>query len=114
MIQLSQAAIAEVKRLRDRQPQKSPYLSVSVKPGGCSQYYYLLEFISELNAGDRLINVGEVTVAIKADSLPYLNGLAIDYSEDLMGGGFRFDNPNATQSCGCGNSFAVDSTLVGV
>lgn len=110
MIQLSKAAIAEVNRLRNRQTQEAPYLSLSVRPGGCSQYYYSLEFTSHLEAGDRLLDVSGLAVAVKADSISQVMGLAIDYSEDLMGGGFRFDNPNAIQSCGCGNSFAIAST----
>jgi len=46
-------------------------------------------------------------VVIDDQSLDYINGLMLDYSEDLMGGGFRFHNPNAKHSCGCGNSFSV-------
>jgi len=57
--------------------------------------------------GDRLYEVNGLEVVIDADSLPFLEGLTLDYSEDLMGGGFRFHNPNAAQTCGCGNSFSL-------
>ncbi|MEP0955928.1 iron-sulfur cluster assembly accessory protein [Leptolyngbya sp. FACHB-1515] len=80
-------------------------LRLGVQSGGCSDFYYTLEFVAAPAVGDRLWQCEDLQVAVDAHSLPYLNGLTVDYSEDLMGGGFRFDNPNAEQHCGCGNSF---------
>jgi iron-sulfur cluster assembly protein len=54
---------------------------------------------------DQVFDCGAVQVVIDPQSWPYLNGLTLDYTEDLMGGSFRFDNPNAKQTCSCGHSF---------
>lgn len=108
MIQLSKAAIAEIKRLKASQGNMSAYLEIGVKPGGCSQFHYVLEFGDEAAPGDRVVEIEGLSIVIRKDNLPRLEGVSVDYSEDLMGGGFRFNNPNAIQSCGCGNSFASD------
>lgn len=107
MISLSRAAILEVKRLQHRcfDGATNAILRLGVQSGGCSDFYYTLEFVAALNQDDRLWQCDDLQVAVDAHSLPYLKGLTLDYSEDLMGGGFRFDNPNAEQHCGCGNSF---------
>lgn len=109
MIQLSQAALAEVKRLQRRSADGNSsdmILRLGVQAGGCSDFYYTLEFATAPAADDRLWHCGNgLQVAVDVHSLRYLEGLTLDYSEDLMGGGFRFDNPNAEQHCGCGNSF---------
>lgn len=68
---------------------------------------YNMEFVAEPQPSDVRCEPMGLQVAIDADSVPQLDGLTLDYTEDLMGGGFRFHNPNATQICGCGNSFAV-------
>lgn len=107
MIHLSQAAIAEIKRMKAKHPSSDTLLHVGVKTGGCSDFYYILDLVESSDAEDVVLNHGEIRMAIAPQIVPYLNGLTIDYSEDLMGGGFRFHNPNATQSCGCGNSFSI-------
>lgn len=107
MIYLSSAAIAEISRLKARHPHS--LFRLSVKSGGCEDWYYTLMFDHETAAGDCTWNCNGVDVIVDAQSLIYLNELTIDYSEDLMGGGFRFNNPQAIASCGCGNSFSVDA-----
>ena len=68
---------------------------------------YTMQFDTQQDSNDRVYDYGQVKVVVDSLQLNYLNGLILDYSEDLMGGGFRFNNPNAKVACGCGNSFSV-------
>ncbi|MGJ3249752.1 MAG: HesB/IscA family protein [Elainellaceae cyanobacterium] len=108
MIQLSKAAIAEVTRLKQKTANSSARFRLSVQPGGCADFHYVLKFSDEVLAGDREINCESIQIIVDTESWDYLRGLTLDYSEDLMGGGFRFYNPNANQTCGCGNSFSIN------
>ena len=107
MIHLSPAAIAEVLRLKAKQKDPKTRLRLGVRPGGCAGRLYILQFDPAIADCDRTINAGEVEVVANQSDLAYLNNLTLDYSEDLMGGGFRFHNPQAINSCSCGNSFSV-------
>ncbi|MFP4119428.1 HesB/IscA family protein [Coleofasciculus sp.] len=107
MITLSQAAIAEIRRLQTKRQQQQARLRLGVKPGGCADLYYTLEFDHAVRASDRVYECQGIVVVVDEASIKHLTTLTLDYSEDLMGGGFRFDNPNAIESCGCGNSFRV-------
>lgn len=114
MIHLSRAALAEVKRLQQRcfdENSSNAILRLGVQPGGCLEFYYTLEFVATPAVSDRLWHCDDLQVAVDAHSLRYLDGVTLDYSEDLMGGGFRFENPNAEQHCGCGNSFQAIEPL---
>jgi iron-sulfur cluster assembly accessory protein len=108
MIHLSRAAIHEVKRLQRKSP--DAMLRLGVQAGGCSDFFYTLEFVSSAQSDDQLWQCDELQIVVDRPSLIYLNGLTLDYSQDLMGGTFRFDNPNAEQHCGCGNSFTPVQT----
>jgi iron-sulfur cluster assembly protein len=108
MIQLSQAAIAEFKRTQFKHPGASFRLGVAA--GGCIEFYYTMAWDEEIAPNDQIINCQGIQVAIAPQHQSYLNGLTLDYTEDLMGGGFRFHNPNAVSCCECGNSFAVNSS----
>ncbi|NEP01277.1 MAG: iron-sulfur cluster assembly accessory protein [Symploca sp. SIO2E9] len=110
MIQISQAAVDEIKRLQLRTQNQQLPLRLGVCSGGCIQLYYTLGFDDQINPDDYTIEGDGISVLIDTYSRQYLKGLTLDYSEDLMGGGFRFHNPNATQTCGCGNSFRVESS----
>jgi iron-sulfur cluster assembly accessory protein len=107
MIQLSAVAIAEINRIKSQQGKPQAWLRLGVAAGGCSDFYYTLELAEVVALGDQVIDCRGVQVVINAESWPYIEGLMLDYSEDLMGGGFRFNNPNAASTCGCGNSFAL-------
>lgn len=102
MIQFTPAALAEVDRLRRRQANPDDYLRLQIKPGGCQGQSYDFTFVSHPSSGDYLVRGG---IVIAEEHLTMLQGLAVDYAEDLMGGNFRFENPQATENCGCGASF---------
>lgn len=107
MINLSKAAASEVKRLRSKHQKPNAKFRLGVQSGGCSGMVYTLDFDEETQPDDRVFDCNGLQVIVTAESLSYIDGLTLDYSEDLMGGGFRFHNPKATQSCGCGNSFTT-------
>lgn len=107
MINLSKTALREINRLKSKQANPSAKFRLGVQPGGCAGFYYTMELDEVVRDGDQLCESNGVEVLVDSESLPYVNGLSVDYSEDLMGGGFRFDNPNAAQSCSCGHSFSL-------
>jgi iron-sulfur cluster assembly protein len=81
-------------------------LRVAVKGGGCSGLEYALDFDTSPRPGDTVFQHGELKVFIDLASAKYLTGTTIDYVKGLHGTGFKFTNPNAQRTCGCGNSFA--------
>jgi len=82
-------------------------LRVAVRGGGCSGFEYALDFETEARDNDLIYQQGDLTVYVDALSARYLEGTTIDYVMGAQGAGFKFDNPNAVGSCGCGSSFAV-------
>ncbi len=84
------------------------YLRVGVKGGGCSGFQYSLNFTDEVDDEDQLVVVGAgVKIVTDAFSASYLKGTELDYVESLQGAGFKFSNPNAKRTCGCGSSFSA-------
>ena len=81
-------------------------LRVSVKPGGCAGFNYDMYFDSEFADDDIVREFGGVKVVVDASSAELLNGSTLEYSDSLQGAGFHITNPNATRTCGCGNSFS--------
>lgn len=112
MIQLSHAAISEILRLKAKRNEPNLVFRLSVQPSRCLALSYTMTFDAVTHWDDQTYNCHGMQVVIDAKSFAAVDGLALDYSEDLMGGGFRFHNPNATQSCGCGNSFSLDETAL--
>lgn len=109
-ITFSATAIAEIKRMQAKQKDNPSNFCITVKTGGCSGLYYDFSFVTDQDIADTLIYLDCHGISLVTDTqtINYLGGLNVDYSEDLMGGGFRFHNPNAIATCGCGNSFAVE------
>ena len=107
-IQLTEAALKHVLALHDKQG-KDLYLRVGVRQGGCSGMSYMMDFeeASKVRDNDEVFDYDGFKIVCDPKSLLYLYGLVLDYSDALIGGGFQFTNPNATQSCGCGKSFGV-------
>ncbi len=99
-------AIAKVATLLDEANEPDLGLRVAVRPGGCSGMSYDMFFDTETNADDHVVTFGSITVRIDAQSAPHLVGATLSYRDGLQGAGFSIDNPNAQQSCGCGQSFS--------
>lgn len=106
MIALSPSAIKEIKRLLAEKEQKDVGLRVGVKGGGCSGLSYLLNFDAK-HEGDNVFEFEGTRVFVDPKSLLYLEGMTLDFSDSLQGRGFKFVNPNASKTCGCGESFSV-------
>ena len=81
-------------------------LRVAVRPGGCSGYSYEMFFDSEVADDDAQSTFGAVRVVVDPVSAPLLVGATLDYKDGLQGAGFSINNPNASRTCGCGNSFS--------
>jgi iron-sulfur cluster assembly accessory protein len=80
-------------------------LRVAVKPGGCSGFNYDMYFDSEFSGDDVVREFGAVKVVVDRESAELLMGSTLDYTDGLQGAGFHITNPNASSTCGCGNSF---------
>jgi len=111
MIHLSQSAALEIQRLKSRRKNPALVFRLGLQPSACLDMAYRMEFDDAAEPGDQIFDSHDVQIVVSAEALPYVDGLVLDYSEDLMGGGFRFHNPNALQSCGCGNAFATNVNL---
>lgn len=85
----------------------SYFLRVSVKGGGCSGLSYNLDFDNEEKTGDQFFEDNGIRIALDMKSFLYLAGTELDFSDGLNGKGFNFNNPNASRTCGCGESFSV-------
>ena len=106
MINLTPVAVKEVKRLLTEQARPDAGLRMGVKGGGCSGLSYAINFDAQ-HAGDNVFEFEGVRVFVDPKSLLYLEGMTLDFSNDLQGRGFKFVNPNASKTCGCGESFTV-------
>ncbi len=112
MITVTDSAVQELKRLRSKYEKEGsqPILRLGVKPSGCSGLSYVMNFEPHSNPDDQTFDFGDIRVAVDPLSMTLIGGITVDFSEDLLGGGFRFKNPNAVASCGCGTSFATSET----
>jgi iron-sulfur cluster assembly protein len=93
--------------LQIRTDEDGDYLRASVAGGGCSGMNYNLTWDKELGEFDKTFESSGIKVVVDLKSLLYLKGMTIDFSSDLLSGGFQFINPNASRTCGCGTSFSV-------
>jgi iron-sulfur cluster assembly accessory protein len=105
-IELTASAVEAVRNAIKEEGQPGDGLRVSVVGGGCSGYQYNLDFEKEGRIGDLTLNFGGVNVFLDPVSAGYLKGTTIDFVSGLQGTGFKFNNPNAKRTCGCGSSFS--------
>jgi iron-sulfur cluster assembly protein len=107
LIEVTPLAIRHVKELLAKQEDAgSLYLRIGVKGGGCSGFSYVLQFDKDVDEKfDRFFEFDGVKVVVDRKSLLFLAGTTLDYTGELLSGGFEFKNPNARKSCGCGTSF---------
>jgi len=104
---LTDKAIQQVKSLLARDKLAGHGLRISITDGGCSGFSYKLDFEKDQRSGDTVLEFDDVRVYVDPSSVPYLKGTVIDFVSGLYGGGFKFSNPNATGTCGCGTSFSA-------
>jgi iron-sulfur cluster assembly accessory protein len=108
VVTLTAPAVDMVKRIRAKEGLPEGHaLRVAVVGGGCSGFSYQLDFDDKAQDGDEVIDYDGVQVRVDPTSAQYLRGIEIDYVNSLSGGGFKFVNPNAKHTCGCGSSFTA-------
>ena len=104
MLTLTAAAVDKVKEIMAERGEAGG-LRIAVIGGGCSGFQYQMSLDAEANADDKVFEQEGLKMLVDARSLLYLEGTKVDYVNGLNGAGFKFDNPNAQSTCGCGESF---------
>ncbi len=105
-VTLTEKASKQISKQLDKRG-KGLGLRLGVKKAGCSGFAYVVEYADELRESDHVFEQNGVKVFVKADDLPFLDGVVVDYAREGINEAFRFDNPKAKGSCGCGESFTV-------
>ncbi len=104
---MTEAAATHIRRYLDNRG-KGIGLRLGIKTTGCSGMAYVLEFADEVEASDTMFETDQgVKVIVDAKSLIYLDGTELDFAKEGLNEGFKFNNPNEKDSCGCGESFTV-------
>ncbi len=108
-IEISDRAVVHVRRFMENEGKADAVVRVGVRGGGCSGLSYVLQFedASSIGMMDHVIEKDGIRVVVDKKSILFLAGTTLDYEDGLSGKGFTFKNPNARQSCGCGESFSI-------
>jgi iron-sulfur cluster assembly protein/iron-sulfur cluster insertion protein len=106
VITLTDNAAEKVKELLEAEGDPALALRVAVRPGGCSGFAYEMFFDADVASDDEQATFGEVKVIVDPSSAQLLNGATLDYKDGLQQAGFSIENPTASRSCGCGQSFS--------
>lgn len=105
-VNVTDSAVEKIRELVVAEGDPGLALRMAVRPGGCSGFSYEMYFDSETDDSDIVEAYGDVRVIVDPQSAEMVRGSTLDYKDGLMGAGFAIDNPNVTNSCGCGNSFS--------
>lgn len=106
LVLVTAAAGTKLSSLVERE-QKGDYLRVKITGGGCNGLSYKMKFVCHPKRGDILVRSSGAQILVDTKSALYLRGTHLDYSDKMVGGGFKFSNPNAKSSCSCGESFSI-------
>ncbi len=106
MLTLTESAQTAVDRFIQGAEEPVQGLRISVTGGGCSGMQYAMALEAEAKTEDTVVECGPVKVFVDPQSAPMLSGVIVDFLDSMEGSGFKFENPNATNSCGCGSSFS--------
>jgi len=107
MITLTNKAVGKIKELLQTQPESFSGIRIQVVGGGCSGFQYSINFETQGNNNDEIIDIENFKVYVDPASLMYLENTTLDWLETLNGAGFKFHNPDVKSTCGCGESFQV-------
>lgn len=102
---ISPEVLTQLARIVKRKGEPDSHIRIGVKGGGCSGYEYIVKLDKRSIEGDLILETEEVKVVCDAKSAKLLEGSSLNYTGNLIGGSFKFENPNAKKSCGCGSSF---------
>ena len=106
LVWVTAAAGTKLSALVERE-KKGNYLRVKITGGGCNGLSYKMKFVGDPKRGDILVRSSGAQILVDTKSALYLRGTQLDYSDKMVGGGFKFSNPNAKSSCSCGESFSI-------
>ena len=106
VISLTDSAIAKIEAMMEKEGKAGYFLRIGVVTGGCAGLSYEMSFHKKVYDNDITKSYGDLQVAINEDCIPFLKGVQIDYVDTLKESGFKYRNPNAKSSCGCGTSFS--------
>lgn len=112
-ITITPAAASAVRELLEKRQLDGYALRVFVSGGGCSGYQYGMALEGNIRDTDHVYELHDVKVVVDEISIDYLMGATVDYVDELMGSGFKIENPNAVASCGCGSSFRTKEEPAG-
>lgn len=107
MLTLTPSALKAVSRFIKGSADPVAGLRISVTGGGCSGLQYALALEAAAQADDAIVDCGAVKIFVDPSSAPKLAGVTVDFKDSMAGNGFTFENPNASQQCGCGKSFSA-------
>ncbi len=108
-VSMTPAAARQIAELMNRGAKKG--LRIGVKKGGCAGMEYTMEYVDEIDPNDEVVEQDGARIMIAPMAQMFLFGTEIDYEVNLLESGFRFNNPNVTEACGCGESIKFDETL---
>jgi iron-sulfur cluster assembly protein len=103
-IEITATAAAEIAKQRDKRGTPQAMIRIGVRGGGCTGFTYVFEWAEQLRPTDQVFSAYGVSIVVDPKSLVYLGGMQLDFVRGMMGHGFKFNNPNAKGSCGCGES----------
>ena len=103
-IEITEAAAQEIAKQRDKRGTPEASIRVGVRGGGCTGFTYVFEWADQARPTDTKFEAYGVSIVVDPKSLVYLGGMTLDFVRGMMGHGFKFNNPNAKGSCGCGES----------
>ena len=103
-IAITAAAAAEIAKQRDKRGNPGAMIRIGVRGGGCTGFTYVFEWAEQVRPSDKVFSADGVSIVVDPKSLVYLGGMQLDFVRGMMGHGFKFNNPNAKGSCGCGES----------
>lgn len=103
-IEITESAAQEIAKQRDKRGNPEAMIRVGVRGGGCTGFTYVFEWADQVRPTDKVFSAHGVSIVVDPKSLVYLGGMTLDFVRGMMGHGFKFNNPNAKGSCGCGES----------
>ncbi len=103
-IEITETAAQEIAKQRDKRGTPEAMIRIGVRGGGCTGFTYVFEWAESTRPTDKVFSAYGVSIVVDPKSLVYLGGMQLDFVKGMMGHGFKFNNPNAKGSCGCGES----------